>query len=204
MRKVLTVGVIADTHGLLRPEVVAAFRGVDAIVHAGDIGSPEILRSLSALAPVTAVRGNNDREPWARILPETAVLEIGGVRLYVLHDVKELDRNPRAGRAAAVLCGHSHRPHAEEREGVLFFNPGSAGPRRFRLPVSVGRLTIAGGRVSAEILPLMAGLESGGRSFAAGDGGGARACDRVDHNSDRVPEGPRGGVRRGAGVAKGG
>ncbi|HSF06110.1 MAG TPA: metallophosphoesterase family protein [Methylomirabilota bacterium] len=167
MTKVSTVGVISDTHGLLRPEAVAALRGVGAIVHAGDIGSPEILRSLSALAPVTAVRGNNDREPWARALPETAVVRIGTTRLYVLHDVKELGLDPGARGFAAVLSGHSHQPHAEQRDGVLFFNPGSAGPRRFRLPVSVGRLTIAGGRVSAEILTLISGLGSGGRSFTA-------------------------------------
>ncbi|MGH7311701.1 MAG: metallophosphoesterase family protein, partial [Candidatus Rokuibacteriota bacterium] len=122
MTKVSTVGVIADTHGLLRPEAVAALRGVDAIVHAGDVGAPEILQTLSGLAPVTAVRGNNDRAPWAEVLPENAVVEIGGVLLYVLHDVKELGLDPRARGFVAVLSGHSHQPRAEERDGVLFFN----------------------------------------------------------------------------------
>ncbi|MGH7312483.1 MAG: metallophosphoesterase family protein [Candidatus Rokuibacteriota bacterium] len=154
MTKVSTVGVIADTHGLLRPEAVAALRGVDAIVHAGDVGAPEILPTLAGLAPVSAVRGNNDRAPWAGALPEDAVVDIGGVLLYVLHDVKELALDPRARGFVAVLSGHSHQPRAEERDGVLFFNPGSAGPRRFRLPVTVGRLTISGRRVTADIIPL--------------------------------------------------
>jgi putative phosphoesterase len=149
-----TVGVISDTHGLLRPEALDALRGADVIVHAGDIGSPDVLKALSSVAPVTAVRGNNDRGPWANELPETAVVEIGRVRLYVLHDVKELALDPRARGFAAVVSGHSHRPNAEERDGVLFFNPGSAGPRRFRLPISIGRLDIARQRVRGRLVKL--------------------------------------------------
>jgi putative phosphoesterase len=149
-----TVGVISDTHGLLRPEAVVALRGVDAIVHAGDIGTRDVLDRLARIAPVTAVRGNNDRGAWAEALPSTAVLEIGGVRLYVLHSVRELGLDPRAAGFGAVISGHSHEPRLEERDGVLFFNPGSAGPRRFRLPVAVGRLTVNGGRVRCRILEL--------------------------------------------------
>ena len=155
MTTVATLAVIADTHGLLRPEAVAALQGADAIVHAGDIGSPEIVPALATLAPVTAVRGNNDRGAWAEPLPDSAVLEIGGVLLYVLHDVKTLGLDPRARGFAVVVSGHSHQPRAEERDGVLFFNPGSAGPRRFRLPVTVGRLTISAHRLRPEIIPLM-------------------------------------------------
>ena len=152
-----TVGVISDTHGLLRPEAVATLRGVDAIVHAGDIGTADVLDSLGALAPVTAVRGNNDRGGWAEKLPSTEVLEIGGVLLYVLHDVTELSLDPRAAGLSAVISGHSHRPRQEERDGVLFFNPGSAGPRRFKLPAAVGRLTVDAGRVRGRILELRCG-----------------------------------------------
>jgi putative phosphoesterase len=149
-----TVGVISDTHGLLRPEALDALRGADVIVHAGDIGSPDVLKALSSVAPVTAVRGNNDRGPWANKLPETAVVEIGRVRLYVLHDVKELALDPRARGFAAVVSGHSHKPNAEERDDVLFFNPGSAGPRRFRLPISIGRLEIVRQRVHGTLVEL--------------------------------------------------
>ncbi|OLC16518.1 MAG: YfcE family phosphodiesterase [Candidatus Rokubacteria bacterium 13_1_40CM_69_27] len=152
--KIWNVGVISDTHGLLRPEAVAALRGADAIVHAGDVGSPEVLEALAALAPVTAVRGNNDRGAWAEKLPLTGVLELAGVVLYVLHDVKELDLDPHRAGFAAVISGHSHRPRREERGEVLFFNPGSAGPRRFKLPVAVGRLRIDGGRVRGRIVVL--------------------------------------------------
>ena len=148
------VGVISDAHGLLRPEAVVALRGVDAIVHAGDIGTSDVLDRLGAIAPVTAVRGNNDRGAWAERLPSTEVLEIGGVRLYVLHNARELDLDPRAAGFGAVISGHSHQPLREERDGVLFFNPGSAGPRRFKLPVAVGRLTVEDGRVRGRILEL--------------------------------------------------
>jgi putative phosphoesterase len=155
--RVHTLGVISDTHGLLRPEAVAALTGVERIVHAGDIGDPEILRELARLAPVSAVRGNNDRGGWAADIPETEVVEVGGVALYVLHDVHELDLDPRAAGFAAVIAGHSHQPRQEERDGVLYFNPGSAGPRRFRLPISVGRLTVAHGRVRGALVTLEPG-----------------------------------------------
>jgi len=153
-RRIWHVGVISDTHGLLRPEAVAALRDVDRIVHAGDIGSPEVLRGLEAIAPVTAVRGNNDHGPWATKLPLTGVLELGGVVLYVIHDVNELALDPCVAGLSAVIAGHSHRPLAAERDGVLFFNPGSAGPRRFRLPISVGRLVVTGSRVVGELRTL--------------------------------------------------
>jgi hypothetical protein len=150
----IQVGVISDTHGLLRPEAVAALRGVDHIVHAGDIGAPEVLAGLTGLAPVTAVRGNNDRGRWAAGLPGTEVLEVGGVSLYVLHDLQELALDPRSAGFAAVIAGHSHQPRQEERDGVLYFNPGSAGPRRFRLPVCLGRLAIEGGRITGSLVHL--------------------------------------------------
>jgi putative phosphoesterase len=155
--RVHTLGVISDTHGLLRPEAVAALAGVERIVHAGDIGDPAILRDLGRLAPVSAVRGNNDRGDWAAEIPETEVVEVGGVALYVLHDVHELDLDPRVAGFAAVIAGHSHQPRQEERDGVLYFNPGSAGPRRFRLPVSVGRLTIERGHVRGALVTLEPG-----------------------------------------------
>jgi putative phosphoesterase len=147
------VGVISDTHGLLRPEALRALRGSDRILHAGDIGGPAILAALRALAPVTAVRGNNDRDGWARTLPETRVVRLEGVAIYLLHDVHQLDVEP--GRFAVVVAGHSHQPRIERRDGVLFFNPGSAGPRRFSLPITVGRLLVAHGRVRARIVPLL-------------------------------------------------
>lgn len=150
------IGVISDTHGLVRPEALAALAGVDRIVHAGDIGVPEVLVRLAALAPVTAVRGNNDRGPWAARLPPTEVVEAGGVKIYVLHDRHELDLDPRVAGFAAVITGHSHKPAQEVRDGVLYFNPGSAGPRRFALPVSVGRLTIERGRVHGRLIELAA------------------------------------------------
>ena len=141
------LGVISDTHGLLRPEAVEALRGSDMIVHAGDIGSPDVLRSLEALAPVLAVRGNNDHGTWAKDLPLTESLDLGRASIYVLHDLNELDLDPRAAGFSVVIAGHSHQPRCEKRNGVLFFNPGSAGPRRFRLPISVGRIVIEGARV---------------------------------------------------------
>ncbi len=150
-----TVGVISDTHGLLRPEAVAALRGSDCIIHAGDVGDLGILVELAAIAPVTAVRGNVDRDAWARDLPESNVLQIGSIAIYVLHDVSRLDLDPAAAKFSAVVLGHSHRPTQEHRNGVLFFNPGAAGPRRFSLPVTVGRLRISGSQLSAEIITLM-------------------------------------------------
>jgi uncharacterized protein len=151
----IIVGVISDTHGLLRPEAVGTLRGSDYIIHAGDVGDAEILKQLNAIAPVTAVRGNVDREPWARKLPETQVLEAGGISIYILHSVADLDLKPEAAGFAAVVSGHSHIPKQEVRNGVLYFNPGSAGPRRFKLPVSVGRLVIEGGKVRGEIMRII-------------------------------------------------
>jgi len=149
-----TVGVISDTHGLLRPRALEELRGVDRIVHAGDIGNPQILRHLRQVAPITVVRGNIDTAPWSRSLPETEVLEIGGVSLYVVHNVQELDLDPTAAGFAAVIFGHSHKPLIEMRKGVLFFNPGSAGPRRFTLPISLGKLLVRNGRLKAELIQL--------------------------------------------------
>ena len=150
----MVLGVISDTHGLLRPEAVAALRGVDRIIHAGDIGGPEILAALAAIAPVVAVRGNNDRGPWSEALPHTQVVDAEGLLIYVIHDVAELDLDPAAARLSAVVAGHSHRPGQQQRDGVLWFNPGSAGPRRFKLPIALGRLTIRAGAVRGEIVTL--------------------------------------------------
>ena len=150
----MVIGVISDTHGLLRPEALAALRGSDQIIHAGDIGGPEVLEALAALAPVAAVRGNNDRDSWAQAIPETQVVEADGVRLYVIHDAAALDLEPAAAGIGVVIAGHSHRPGQRQRDGVLWFNPGSAGPRRFKLPVAVGRLIVEGGVARGEILTL--------------------------------------------------
>jgi hypothetical protein len=146
------VGVISDTHGLLRPEALRALAGADLILHAGDVGSPEVLAGLRALAPVVAVRGNNDRGPWAEALSETEVVTAGGRSLYVLHDLGTLDLDPRAAGFDAVIAGHSHQPRIERRDGVLYLNPGSAGPRRFRLPIALAWLDVA--RLEAEIVRL--------------------------------------------------
>ena len=154
--KRITLGVISDTHGLLRPEAVEALRGSDRILHAGDVGAPEILEALAQIAPVTAVRGNVDTAPWARALPETEVVEAGGVSIYILHDRGQLDLKPEAAAFRVVIYGHSHQPKMEEKSGVLYFNPGSAGPRRFHLPVSVGKLMIKAGTVRAEVVELKA------------------------------------------------
>jgi putative phosphoesterase len=139
---------------LLRPEAIEALRGSGHIIHAGDVGSPEILEELSAVAPLTAIRGNIDNAAWTRRLPKTEVLEAGGISIYVLHDLAQLDLKPKAAGFAAVISGHSHVPKREIRDGVLYFNPGSAGPRRFKLPVSVGRLIVENGIVRGEFLPL--------------------------------------------------
>jgi len=137
------IGLISDTHGLLRKEAVEALRGSELIIHAGDVGKPEILEELRKIAPIVAVRGNVDTEAWARALPETAVVEAGAVLIYVLHDVQALDLNPAAAGFHIVVSGHSHKPGKTEHDGVRYINPGSAGPRRFRLPVSVARLYLA-------------------------------------------------------------
>ena len=150
----MLIGVISDTHGLLRPEALDALRGAQQIIHAGDVGSPEILKKLATIAPVTAVRGNVDKDAWAQGLPETQVLETGGISIYVLHDLTKLDVKPEAAGFRVVINGHSHIPKQEVRNGVLYFNPGSAGPRRFKMPVSVGRLSIDGAQVSGEVVKL--------------------------------------------------
>jgi putative phosphoesterase len=151
----MLIGVISDTHGLLRPEALVALQGSDRIIHAGDVGDPEILDRLSEIAPVTAVRGNVDRESWARNIPETNILEVDGVSLYVLHILESLDLKPEAAGMHAVIYGHSHVPKQEMKHGVLYFNPGSAGPRRFQLPVTVGKLIVDAGKIRGEIIPLL-------------------------------------------------
>jgi len=150
----ITVGVISDTHGLLRPEAVAALRGVDRILHAGDVGTPDILAALKAIAPTSAVRGNVDHGVWATALPETDVVRLGAVDVYMLHDLAALDLDPVPAGLAAVISGHSHQPVAEWRRGVLFLNPGSAGPRRFSLPVTLSILRITGTTVAHERINL--------------------------------------------------
>ena len=150
----MIVGVISDTHGLLRPEVVAALADSDFIIHAGDVGDLAILERLNAIAPVTAVRGNVDVGEWARKLPQTNVLQVEGCTIYVLHIIDQLDLKPEAAGFSAVIYGHSHKPHQETKSGVLYFNPGSSGPRRFALPISLGRLIVHAGRVTAELIEL--------------------------------------------------
>jgi hypothetical protein len=146
--------VISDTHGLLRPEAVTVLAGSDYIIHAGDVGDPTILPALERIAPVTAIRGNIDTQLWAKHLPATDVLEIGDVSIYILHNLAKLDLKPPAAGFAAVIYGHSHKPMQEMKNGVLYFNPGSAGPRRFRLPTTLGRFKISGKEISAEIIDL--------------------------------------------------
>jgi uncharacterized protein len=151
VRRSMRVGLISDTHGLLRPEAVEALAGVDHILHAGDIGTADILTSLSRIAPVTAVRGNNDKGPWAAKIAEVEVATFGVLNVYMIHDIAELDLDPAASGFAAVIAGHSHKPKVENKGGVLFVNPGSAGPRRFKLPVTVGFLDVAGDSLNARI-----------------------------------------------------
>ena len=151
------IGLISDTHGLLRPEAIAFLRGCDHIVHGGDIGSADVLTQLAALAPVTAVRGNNDRGPWANRLAETELLRVGDVLIHALHDLADLDIEPLAAGVHVVVSGHSHKPAIERREGILYVNPGSAGPRRFSLPVTVAELVLDGSSVAARIVRLDVG-----------------------------------------------
>lgn len=153
-KKPPTIGVISDTHGLLRPEAIQALEGSTLIFHAGDIGKPEVISTLEELAPVIAVRGNNDRGGWARKFPRSTVVRVGKVKIYILHDLKGARPDPAARGYRAVICGHSHHPSITEQNGVLFVNPGSAGPRRFKLPVSVARLEIEGDALRAAIVPL--------------------------------------------------
>jgi uncharacterized protein len=155
VRAPVLIGVISDTHGLLRPEAVAALRGSECIIHAGDVGAREILDELRAIAPMTAVRGNIDKGASAGKLPESDVVEVGGVLIYVLHDLAQLDLNPEAAGFRVVVYGHSHVPKQEMRNGVLYFNPGSAGPRRFKLPVTLGRLVVRNDAVRGEIVPIL-------------------------------------------------
>ena len=151
----MIVGVISDTHGLLRPEALELLRGSEHIIHAGDIGEPEIIPALERIAPVTAIRGNIDKSGWAQRFPETQVVELGGLHFYVIHDLNALDLNPKAAGLAAVISGHSHRAKQEIKDGVLYFNPGSAGPRRFNLPVTLGKLEIRSGRAHGEVLEIL-------------------------------------------------
>lgn len=148
------VGIMSDTHGLVRPEAIAALRGVDMILHAGDIGASEVLETLNEIAPVVAVRGNNDKGEWAEALPDWEVVEIGSVSIYMLHDLKEIDISPSGGGFQVVVSGHSHKPSLEDRRGVLYVNPGSAGPRRFSLPVSIAELRVVDDKVSAALIEL--------------------------------------------------
>lgn len=150
----MRIGLIADTHNLLRPEALAALQGVDQLIHAGDIGGLHILEELQRIAPLSVVRGNNDQEAWADAIPEHLTLRFGAVSLHVLHDLKQLAIDPAAQGIDVVIAGHSHKPLHEERDGVLYLNPGSAGPRRFKLPIGVGLLHIDGNRVRAELITL--------------------------------------------------
>lgn len=145
------IGLISDTHGLLRPQAKAFLRGSDFIVHAGDVCDPQILEELAMLAPVTAVRGNNDRGPWAERLRETELLQVGEIWLYAIHDLSQLRIDPAAAGVHVVVCGHSHQPLVERRDGVLYVNPGSSGPRRFKLPIAAAELVVEGSSVSARI-----------------------------------------------------
>jgi uncharacterized protein len=150
----IRIGLISDTHGLVRDEAVTALQGCSHILHAGDIDGPEVLEALRRIAPVTAVRGNNDLGAWAQAIPEYEVVEFGAVTVYLRHDEAELDVDPKAAGFRVLMFGHSHRPRVEIRDGILFVNPGSAGPRRFKLPVAVGELVITSDRVDARIIEL--------------------------------------------------
>jgi uncharacterized protein len=152
----LRIGVISDTHNLLRPEAVAYLRGSDHIIHAGDICEPSVLDQLREIAPLTVVRGNNDRGAWAESIPEKELAEIYGVYFYIVHDIAEMDIDPGSAGVQVVVSGHSHQPAVFERNAVLFINPGSAGPRRFKLPVSAGEVVIRGGSVVASTTLLLA------------------------------------------------
>jgi len=148
------IGLISDTHGLLRPQAIAALAGVDLIIHAGDIGKPAVLAELKKIAPVAAIKGNNDIGNWAERLPEYRSVKVGQHRLYVIHNVHELEFNPAARKFRVVISGHSHKPTIAEKDGVLFVNPGSPGPRRFKLPVAVGKIFVDGPNIRAEIIEL--------------------------------------------------
>jgi len=151
------IGLISDTHGLLRPQALAFLRGCQRILHAGDIGDPAILAQLNDLAPTAAVRGNNDRGPWAQTVPATKLLQCGATWLYMVHDLAEIDIDPAAAGVAVVVSGHSHKPRIDQRDGVLYINPGSAGPRRFTLPIAVAEVIIDRGLITPRIVELEAG-----------------------------------------------
>ncbi len=148
------LSILSDTHGLLRPEALAAVRGCDGIIHAGDVGKPEVLQRLGELAPVTAVRGNNDKGTWAEALPVTILFTVEQVRIYVIHDLAELTIDPVEAGVGVVIYGHSHQPSIQHRDGVLYLNPGSAGPRRFKLPIAMAELSLRAGEVAARIIQL--------------------------------------------------
>ncbi|CJL16730.1 phosphodiesterase [Streptococcus pneumoniae] len=150
----MRIGLISDTHGLLRPEAVAALQGCAQIIHAGDIGKPQVLDGLRAIAPLEAIRGNIDTADWAQVLPERLDLRIEGLTLHVLHDLKQLDIDPLAAGVDVVIAGHSHKPKVERRDGVLYVNPGSAGPRRFSLPISLALLELNDGQAQVELISL--------------------------------------------------
>jgi putative phosphoesterase len=150
----IIVGIISDTHGLLRPEAAAALRGSDLIIHAGDIGRPEIIEELCSIAPTFAVRGNVDTQAWAADLPLLEIVEAGALRIAVIHEIAQFSLDPVAAGYAAVVFGHSHKPSIETHDGVLYINPGSAGPRRFKLPVTLARAVVAGRTLRAEIVEL--------------------------------------------------
>jgi putative phosphoesterase len=149
-----TIGIISDTHGLLRPEALEALRGSDLILHAGDIGAPEVLERLREIADLVAIKGNNDRDAWAHKIPDTAEVELEAVRIYMIHNVNELDLNPGVAGYRVVVSGHSHMPSVSEKNGVMYLNPGSSGPRRFKLPIAVARLKIDGKSAAAEIIAI--------------------------------------------------
>ena len=150
----IRIGLVSDTHGLLRPQACDFLQGSHHIIHAGDIGNPSVLQELAAIAQVTAVRGNNDTEQWAEALPASEWLQFGEVNIYVLHDLSELNIEPKAAGISVVISGHSHKPSIDEREGVLYINPGSAGPRRFKLPIAAAELVIVGTSVTPRIMHL--------------------------------------------------
>jgi uncharacterized protein len=156
------VGLVSDTHGMLRPEARAFLAGCDYVVHGGDVGSADILETLGAMAPLIAVRGNNDKGPWAKRLRETELIRVGNIFVYVIHDLAQLDIDPGAAGVRVVISGHSHKPLIEEREGILYVNPGSCGPRRFKLPISVGELTVSGAAVGARIIDLSGDVHAAG------------------------------------------
>jgi putative phosphoesterase len=148
------IGLVSDTHGWVRPEALAALKGSEVIIHAGDIGKAEVLDSFGSIAPVIAIKGNNDRDHWAKKVPDCLNLEINGIKIHVIHNVRDLEAHPAHDGIRIIVSGHSHKPGVVERDGVLFINPGSAGPQRFKLPIAVAKLRIERGRVRGEIIEL--------------------------------------------------